>query len=191
MISGNLRRVVMIGDVAVGKTSLLECAMGGKFNKDEPSTVGANWHLFTHVCSGSPVELQIWDTAGQEKYRSLGPLYYRTAVGAVVVYDLTVRSSFDSIQRWIAAFIGTAGPNVAIIVVGNKSDERAKRQVTEGEALEWCEAHHYDWYETSAKTGQNVQMVFETLAEKVSRRTGSELPRVDTEVAPPPAKGCC
>jgi small GTP-binding protein len=162
-------RVVLIGDASVGKTSLLNAVMGCKFNNDEIETVGANWHLYTYESGGSQMELQIWDTAGQEKYRALGPLYYRTSMGAIVVYDITRRSSFDSVPQWIAAFVGTAGTNVAIVVVGNKSDKIDDRQVSDREALEWCEAHNYDWYETSAKTGQNVQTAVEMLAEKVSR----------------------
>jgi small GTP-binding protein len=193
MAGTNLTRVVMIGDSAVGKTSLLNRAMGCKFNREEMATVGANWHLYTHECSGSQVELQIWDTAGQEKYRALGPLYYRTAVGAVVVYDITRRSSFDNVQRWIASFVGTAGTNVVIIVVGNKSDETVGRQVTEREALDWCEAHQYDWYETSAKTGSNVQTVFEMLAEKVARLDVTEVLKGSSDFAnqPGPSQKCC
>jgi small GTP-binding protein len=188
-----LSRVVMIGDAAVGKTCLLNRVLGSKFTRDEVSTVGACWRLFTHECCGSHVELQVWDTAGQEKYRALGPLYYRTALGAVVVYDVTRRPSFDSIPRWIAAFVGTAGANVAIVVVGNKSDERDKREVSDREALEWCDAHHYDWYETSAKTGQNVHAVFELLAEKVARLTAGQMPGVDTDTRrrPTQEQKCC
>jgi small GTP-binding protein len=175
-------RVIMIGDPFVGKTSLLNRAMGGKFKTEESTTLGANWHLFTHECAGGQVELQIWDTAGSEKYRALGPLYYRSAVGAIVVYDITSRTTFENVQRWISSFTATAGMNVVIIVIGNKSDDNDAREVTDREGLEWCEEHNYDWYETSAKTGQNVQTVFEMLAEKVSRIAVNNVPRVDADI---------
>jgi small GTP-binding protein len=162
-----LIRAVVIGDLAVGKTSLLNCAMGLKFNTCEPSTIGANWHVFSHQYCGESIALQIWDTAGQEKYRALGPLYYRTSMGAVIVYDVTRPETFQSLERWIQAFTGTAGTNVAIVIAGSKSDLDEKRLVSQTEALEWCEERGYPCYEVSALTHQNVQLVFETLAEKI------------------------
>lgn len=189
----NLNRVVMIGDAAVGKTSLLNRALGRAFHPDEVATLGANWYLYTHECSGSVVELQLWDTAGEEKYRSLGPLYYRTAVAAVVVYDITRRQSFESVAGWIAAFVGIAGTGTAIVVVGNKADLDGAREVTEREALEWCEARGYDWYEASAQTGQNVRPAFEMLAESVARLRLSQVPRLETDIGQrsKQAEKCC
>jgi small GTP-binding protein len=160
-------RIVAIGDSAVGKTSLVNRLMEDGFNPSEQMTVGANWQLFTHSFGNNRVELQIWDTAGQETFRSLGPLYYRNAVGAVVVFDVTNRTSFDSLQTWITAFTLVAGTNVIVVIAANKSDLEQDRKVTLTEGLDWARARGFRIYETSAKTGQNVREMFAALAEAV------------------------
>jgi small GTP-binding protein len=160
-------RIVAIGDSAVGKTCLINRLMEERFNPTEPTTIGANWQLFIYEIGADRIELQIWDTAGQEKFRSLGPLYYRNAVGAVAVYDVTNRSSFNNLDSWIAAFTATAGTDVTIAIAANKCDLQDARQVTVKEGKDWATARGYLVYETSAKTGQNVPTLFRALAEMV------------------------
>ena len=160
-------RVVAVGDASVGKTSILNRLMEQKFDQYEQSTVGANWQLYAREVRGYKVEIQIWDTAGQEKFRSLGPLYYRSAVGAVVVYDVTNRASFLSVEEWVKNFTDVAGTDVVIILVGNKCDLESEREVRQKEALDWAKHRGYQAYETSAKTGANIERVFEALAEQV------------------------
>lgn len=158
-------RVVAIGDASVGKTSILNRLMEQKFDPYEQSTVGANWQLYVREVGGYRVEIQIWDTAGQEKFRSLGPLYYRSSVGAIVVYDVTNRASFRSVEEWIENFTNVAGTEVVVMLVGNKCDLTEQREVTAKEALDWARPRGYAVYETSAKTGENIESVFEALAE--------------------------
>jgi small GTP-binding protein len=160
-------RIVAIGDSAVGKTCLISRLMEERFNPREQTTIGANWQLFIHDIGSDRIELQIWDTAGQEMFRSLGPLYYRSAVGAVAVYDVTNRSSLNNLDSWIAAFTATAGTDVTIAIAANKCDLQDARQVTVKEGKDWATARGYFVYETSAKTGQNVPALFRALAEMV------------------------
>jgi Ras-related protein Rab-11A/Rab family protein len=163
-------RVVLIGDSAVGKTSLLNRALHSDFVSSITPTIGANWHLFNHVSDGENFALQIWDTAGSEKYRALGPIYYRNASGAIVVYDITSRVTFQDVEGWVTELKDTAGANVSIVVVGNKSDLDGSREVSESEGIEWCEKFGYDFFEASAKTGHNAHAVFERLAERTAQR---------------------
>jgi small GTP-binding protein len=161
-------RIVAIGDSSVGKTSLVNRLMEDRFSPNEQMTVGANWQPFTHSFGTERVELQIWDTAGQEHFRSLGPLYYRNAVGAIVVFDVTDRTSFDNLQNWVAAFTAVAGTNVIVVVAANKCDLEEKRTVSLKEGLDWARSRRFQIYETSAKTGQNVAAMFAALAEAVA-----------------------
>jgi small GTP-binding protein len=183
-------RVVMIGDSSVGKTCLINRLMEERFNPTERSTIGANWQLFIHEVAGNRVELQIWDTAGQEKFRSLGPLYYRNTVGAVAVYDVTNRGSFVSLDSWVSAFMATAGTDVAIAVAANKCDLQDERVVTTKEGKDWATTRGFLSYDTSAKTGQNVPELFRALAETIfhtkAPRHMSDITRAAAQTRP-----CC
>jgi small GTP-binding protein len=161
--------VVAVGDSCVGKTSLISVALGEPFNAFEPNTIGANWHLYSTTVMGAACELQIWDTAGQERYRTLGPLYYRNAVAGIVVYDITSRSSFENISRWIDSLLGVAGTSVRVFVVGNKKDLTEERIVSYDEGLAWTNSRdrNYHFAETSAKTGEGVTTLFQTIAESL------------------------
>jgi small GTP-binding protein len=181
-----------MGNSSVGKTSLINRAMGFEFNHKEDPTIGASWHLFSTTVGGELVEFQLWDTAGQERYRALGPLYYRSAVAGLVVYDITARGSFEAVQSWINAFTEAAGTSAIVIVVGNKADLDTRREVTEREGGEWAESRGLDWFEASAKTGQNIAAVFERMAERVVT------PPKDAEFTPKSLdntkeldRGCC
>jgi small GTP-binding protein len=164
-------RVVAIGDSSVGKTSLISRLMEEHFDPCEHPTVGANWQLYVHDFNCERVELQIWDTAGQEKFRSLGPLYYRSASGAIAVFDVTCRSSFENLEGWINNFTEVAGCNGVIVIAANKSDYEEARQISMRESQEWARQRGYMIYETSAKTGENVRQLFGGLAEAVLNRS--------------------
>jgi small GTP-binding protein len=165
-------RVVLVGDSSVGKTSLITSVTGETFNQHEPTTVGASWHMYTASIDGAQIELQLWDTAGQERYRTLGPLYYRSAVAAVAVFDVCNQSSFTNLPQWIDSVIAIAGPSTFIFIVGNKLDlaaAGAPRGADSDQALEWARARAYRYFETSAKTGEGVSMVFRSVAEEVAK----------------------
>jgi small GTP-binding protein len=152
-------RVVVIGNTQVGKTSILNQLISSTFHEHEPPTLGANFQIRIEDVNGTKVEIQIWDTAGQEKYRSLSPVYYRNSSGAIVVYDVTNRQSFDDMPDWITAFTGVAEPNSSIIIVGNKSDLSGV-QVPIDQAKSWAAARDYELIITSAKTGDGIEQLF-------------------------------
>jgi small GTP-binding protein len=184
-------RIVLIGDTAVGKTSILNRVMEDRFNPFEQTTVGANWQLYVRDFNGDRVELQIWDTAGQERFRSLGPLYYRGASGAIVVYDVTSRSSLESLAHWIEDFEAVAGNDGMMVIAGNKCDLEDQRQVSQKEALDWAKGKGYLAYETSAKSGQNVRQMIDALAEAVLRSKGGDKGDAPTRLAEGGGGGGC
>lgn len=168
-------RVVVIGEASVGKTSILNQLIDHSFYEHEQSTVGANYQLFVQEVDGVKIEIQIWDTAGQEKFRSLGPIYFRNSLGAVVVYDVTNRHSFDNLETWINSFQDVAGTNTVVTVVGNKCDmPQAEVQIPESEAEKWAEMHGYEAFRTSAKTGAGVKEAFYALARQLLKNRMSK-----------------
>jgi small GTP-binding protein len=156
-------RVVVLGDSTVGKTSLLSSIISRHFNQYESPTVVSNFHIYTGDVKGTNVEFQIWDTAGQEKFRSLGPIYYRNSIAALAVYDCTARPTFEHLGSWIEEFMETAGHHAAIAIAGNKIDLADRVEVTWPEAQDWTRAQGYIVGQTSAKTGQGVDVLFNEL----------------------------
>ncbi|KAH0788738.1 small GTP-binding protein [Histomonas meleagridis] len=163
-------RVVFIGDASVGKTSILNNLVDDRFDEFEPSTVGANYQLFSNNVKNIHVEMQIWDTAGQERYRSLGSIYYRNSIGAIVVFDLTSRSSFNNIMTWIQDFYHIADQNAVVFIAGNKSDLKNERVVSTKEAQEWADSNGYQYFETSAKTGEGIHDMFDSLSKELVQK---------------------
>jgi small GTP-binding protein len=191
-------RVVVIGDSTVGKTSILSYLISRTFSRHQAPTVVSNFHYFTDDVKGIGVELQIWDTAGQEKFRSLGPIYFRNAGAAIAVYDRTSRESFNHLTEWIDAFTETAGYQAVIAIAGNKLD-LPDPQVDLTEAQEWAQMHNYILFETSALTGAGIHDLFRALVDGILRLSSNEkrvkLQSENVTLTPPnpdaPAKPCC
>jgi small GTP-binding protein len=172
----------MIGDASVGKTCMLTQLTEHKFSAMEVGTVSANYQLYLEEIDGLRIEIQIWDTAGQEKFRSLGPIYYRNALGAVAVFDVTNRSSFDNLPEWISSFTDVTGKGPVIVVVGNKCDLSHRFQVTREEAAQWAAGKGLAAHFTSARTGEGIRELFQSLARRLmqvrlahSRSHGEEM----------------
>jgi small GTP-binding protein len=178
-------RVVLVGDSSVGKTSLLACLCGERFDPELPPTVGAGWAEYTREVRGRAVSLEIWDTAGQEAYRALGPLYYRTAAAAALVYDASSRGSFEALPRWAEEFASIAGSESAVFVIANKAD--LPRAVPDQEGREFAQRQGYEWFLASALTGEGVAEAFAAIAERAAP------PLSPAKVAPVPSqkKPCC
>ena len=136
-------KVVLAGDQDVGKSNLLLRCKSNEFNADSQVTIGIEFvsKFFKIETDQTYVKAQIWDTAGQERFRSITGAYYRNAVGALLVYDITQRSSFESVEKWIKAIKEHADPNIVMILVGNKSDLADQRQVKQEDAVKFAEKH--------------------------------------------------
>lgn len=148
-------KVCILGDAGVGKSSLLIKFITGKFNDYQESTVGAAYMQKSLVHAGQNFKMQIWDTAGQERYHSLAPMYYKGASGALLVFDLTRASSFETLREW-AEELKVQGPaQIALGIAANKADLDDSREVDEDDAREYAESIGAMYFETSAKEDEN------------------------------------
>jgi Ras-related protein Rab-5C len=165
--SKNLRiKLVLLGDSGVGKSCIVLRFVRGQFDASSKVTVGASFLSHTIALQDSTnVKFEIWDTAGQERYASLAPLYYRGASAAVVVYDITNPETFLKAQFWVKELQKHGNPVIVMALVGNKADLESQRQVSREEAQEYAESNGMFFIETSAKTSDNVNEVFEQCTE--------------------------
>lgn len=156
-------KVVLVGDSGVGKTNLLSRFTRNEFNAESKSTIGVEFATRNVNIKGKMVRAQIWDTAGQERYRAITSVYYRGAVGALVVYDLTKPQTFHNLDKWLDELDEHAESSVRIMVVGNKTDLRHLRAITMEEGRALAEKKHFSFTETSALDSTNVGEAFNNL----------------------------
>jgi small GTP-binding protein len=181
-------KVVIVGDTRVGKTSLLSRLVTGKFQMEVAPTIGAAIQSQTIATTKGIATLQIWDTAGQEKYRALAPMYYRNAQAVILVFDVTNANSFRRLSEWIAELEAKPGP-VRLFLVGNKCDLSEYRAVDDRTARAWADEHGAAAYtETSALSGNGVTELFQKVADALSQETGAE---TLTDWPQPPEKKTC
>ncbi|XWS45691.1 hypothetical protein CRYUN_Cryun14cG0001500 [Craigia yunnanensis] len=162
-------KVVLTGDSAVGKSQLLARFARNEFNIDSKSTIGVEFQTKTLLVDHKIVKAQIWDTAGQERYRAVTSAYYRGAVGAMLVYDITKRQSFDHVARWLEELRGHADKNIVVMLVGNKSDLGSLRAVPVQDAKEFAQRESLFFMETSALEATNVESAFLTVLTEIYR----------------------
>ncbi|XVE83108.1 hypothetical protein DITRI_Ditri16bG0061000 [Diplodiscus trichospermus] len=160
-------KVVLIGDSAVGKSQILSRYARNEFSLDSKATIGVEFQTRTVVIDHKSVKAQIWDTAGQERYRAVTSAYYRGAVGAMLVYDITKRQTFDHIPRWLEELRGHADKNIVIILIGNKSDLENQRAVPTEDAKEFAQKEGLFFLETSALQATNVETAFSTVLTEI------------------------
>lgn len=168
-------KFIVIGSSGVGKTSLLKRLIDDTFSSDNTSTIGVEYLSTVIEIDGQPIKLQIWDTAGQEKFRSIAKSYFRHAVGVILVYDITDRKSFDDLSFWLNDVHSLCDPNAAITLIGNKLDMASQRAVTTAEAQAFAQNHQLTYLETSARGGDNVNEAFHRATKTVYERAESGL----------------
>lgn len=171
-------KIVMIGDSGVGKTCILDRFIHNVFNPDRNPSKGVEYHSTTLQKDGQHINVQIWDTLGQEFFRSLTSSYFKGSVGAILVFDLTCIDSFKHLTSWINEFKEKAQPNSVIMLAGNKSDlynskeneeenHSQELRLCKDEIIKFAQENSLTYIETSAKTGENIQMAFENLFESI------------------------
>jgi len=191
-------KVVLLGESAVGKSSLVLRFVKGQFHEYQESTIGAAFLTQTICIDETTVKFEIWDTAGQERYHSLAPMYYRGAQAAIIVYDITSQDTFVRAKSWVKELQRQASSNIVIALAGNKADLAGKRAVEFEEAQQYADENSLLFMETSAKTAQNVNEIFLDIAKKLPknepgavaapRSQGVDLSRGDEQ---PTSSGCC
>jgi len=162
--------VVLIGDSGVGKSNLLSRFTRNEFNLESKSTIGVEFATRSIVVDSKTIKAQIWDTAGQERYRAITSAYYRGAVGALLVYDITRRDSFEHVSQWLTEARQNADPDLVITLVGNKCDKSSDRQVAFEEGHAFAQRHGLYFLETSAVTGHMVDQAFHVTARLVDQK---------------------
>ncbi|XP_034708741.1 ras-related protein RABA3-like [Vitis riparia] len=160
-------KVVVIGDSAVGKTQILSRFTKNEFCFDSKSTIGVEFQTRTVTIKSKVIKAQIWDTAGQERYRAVTSAYYRGALGAMLVYDITKRQTFDHVARWVEELRAHADTSIVIMLVGNKADLVDQRAVPSEDAVEFSEDQGLFFSETSALNGDNVETAFFRVLEEI------------------------
>uniref|UniRef100_A0AC35U7W9 Ras-related protein Rab-10 n=1 Tax=Rhabditophanes sp. KR3021 TaxID=114890 RepID=A0AC35U7W9_9BILA len=178
-------RIILIGNSTVGKSSLLHYFSEGKFAEISDPTVGVDFYTrIIQIDDHIKIKLQLWDTAGQEKFRSITRSYYRNSVGVIIAYDIQSRDTFLNIDKWLTeAKDNVGGPNPEQCVfqlVGHKADMNEKREVEFEEGNCFAKYHNMKFVETSAVTGQNVNECFSMIAREIYKRMeNGDLPLVD------------
>jgi small GTP-binding protein len=163
---------VVIGDTGVGKSCLLLQFVDRRFSAVHDLTIGVDFGSRIIDLEGERVKLQIWDTAGQESFRSIARSYYRDASGALLVFDVTRRETFTHLERWLQETRQFASQQICITLVGNKTDLNKKRAITRAEAEQFAKEFDLVYIETSAKTADGVDEAFLGTAERVSKKSG-------------------
>ena len=157
-------KLVFLGEQSVGKSSLITRFMYDSFDTTYQATIGIDFLSKTMYLDDRTVRLQLWDTAGQERFRSLIPSYIRDSNVAIIVYDITNANTFHLTTKWVHEVRSERGPDVVIMLVGNKSDLEQKRQVTAEEGEDKAKELNTMFIETSAKVGHNVKQLFKRVA---------------------------
>ena len=157
-----LFKVLLLGDSDVGKSSLILRYTDETFNSKLINSIGVDFKMKKKEIDGKIIKVQIWDTAGHERFRSITYSYYRGANAIIIVFDLSDKKSFISITEWLKQIEKHANANVFKFLVGNKSDLVDERKVTYEEAKQYADEHELPYIETSAKEGINITELFDS-----------------------------
>merc|ERR1711871_940029 len=178
-----LFKVVLIGDSGVGKSNLLSRFTRNEFNLESKSTIGVEFATRSIHTDGKIIKAQIWDTAGQERYRAITSAYYRGAVGALLVYDISKHVTYENVERWLKELRDHADSHIVIMLVGNKADLKHLRAVPTEQARSFAEKHGLSVIETSALDSTNVERAFQDILTEIY----TIVSRRPTESQPEPA----
>ena len=168
-------KVVLVGDSFVGKTNIMSKYLKNEFHEDSKATVGVEFGSKQFNIEGHAIKAQIWDTAGQERYKAITSAYYKGAKGAFVVYDITRKGSFESIDKWVNDLTGTADKKITIVIIGNKCDLEDQRQITKEQGEEKASKLEAAFLETSAFSGENLDKAFEMMMNQVYKKCHEEM----------------
>lgn len=189
-------KLLVVGESGVGKTCMLLRFADNQFDENFLSTIGVDFKVKEIVCDEKKVKLQIWDSAGQERFRNITSSYYRNCSGIIIVYDITSKDSFEKVSDWVEE-VRRYVPTAPLLLVGNKCDLEDKRQVTPDEGKELATRLGLIFLETSAKSSHNIDQAFQEMtsqlikdAESKPKQPGPNQVSINTP-APKEKKKCC
>lgn len=160
-------KLVLVGDSGVGKSCLMHHFIYNRFKRDTTQTIGVDFSAKSVRLGNQDIKLQIWDTAGQEKFRSVARSYYRGSIGIIILYDITKPESFRHVPTWLTDVKNTARSECSVCVVGNKSDLTDQRVIKYNDGAKYCQENNLLHFECSAYTGENVDEIFITLSRHI------------------------
>ena len=166
-----LFKIIVLGDCAVGKSNILSKYSKNIFNKSSKSTIGVELVTKFFRYENKIIKVNIWDTAGQERFTSMITTYYKGAKGALLVYDITRKNTFDNIDNWLRELISINTNKISVSLIGNKNDLSLLRQVSKDKAQEKAKKYGMKFYETSALDSSNIKLAFEDLIKDIYIKT--------------------
>ncbi|KAJ4786082.1 Ras-related protein Rab-21 [Rhynchospora pubera] len=179
-------KLVLLGDGRVGKTSLVVRYINNVFSEKQEATIQASYLTKRLVIDGVPVTLSIWDTAGQERFHALGPIYYRDADAALLVYDITSSETFNRVTKWVKELQQMAPPDIIMTIAANKSDLLRSKKINIQDAESYSTSIGARLFVTSSKTGVGIDEMFLDIAKRlIDRRKES----AEGLLTAPPRKG--
>uniref|UniRef100_A0A0A9FQZ8 Ras-related protein Rab-21 n=1 Tax=Arundo donax TaxID=35708 RepID=A0A0A9FQZ8_ARUDO len=179
-------KLVLLGDGRVGKTSLVLRYVNNVFSDKQEATVQASYLTKRLVVEGVPITLSIWDTAGQEKFHALGPIYYRDADAALLVYDITDSDTFLRVTKWVKELKQMASKDIVMAIAANKSDLVRSKNIDTQDAVSYAESIGASLFVTSAKTGTGIDDVFSDISKRLLEKRKNS---ADGLSLPDPKKG--
>jgi len=162
-----LFRYIIVGDINVGKSCIMLQFSSNQFREEHELTIGVEFSIKYLEIKNKNIKIQIWDTAGEEQFQSITKSYYRNAIGALLVYDISKKSSFEHLKKWLERVKENSSKNIKIILIGNKIDLEDKREVTFQEGEEFAKKNELLFLETSAKNFININESFNKLTEEI------------------------
>ena len=181
-------KVVLVGDSGVGKTNIMSKYLKNEFREDSKATVGVEFGSKQFNIQGHQIKAQIWDTAGQERYKAITSAYYKGAKGAFIVYDITRKNTFDSVNRWVSDISAAADKKITLLLIGNKSDLEDQRQVNKEQGEEKAKELGLAFMETSACSGENLEKAFQLMINEVYKKCQEDIAGETEENAVEPGK---
>ena len=160
-------KIVLVGDWGVGKTNILSRYTRGEFILGSPGTVGVQFSTKSLVIDGANIKVQVWDTAGQDKFRAITSAYYRGAHGALLIYDITRQETFKRLDSWIKELKEYMKESCSIILIGNKCDLEHLSEVKQEDAINYAKMHDFAFFVTSALNSTNIQDAFDSLITQI------------------------
>ena len=170
-----LYKIVIIGDSGVGKSNILSRYVRDEFSIDTKATVGVEFGSKILTLNNQQIKIQIWDTAGQEKYKSVSSIYYKGAKGALLVYDISRKETFNNINRWINEIKNNSDENINILLIGNKCDLEEARQISQEEAFQKAKEINAGFLEVSALQAVNIEKAFMYLIQQIHSKNYNKL----------------
>ena len=168
-------KVVLVGDSGVGKTNIMSKYLKNQFREDSKATVGVEFGSKQFTVENHQIKAQIWDTAGQERYKAITSAYYKGAKGAFIVYDITRKNTFETVNKWVSDITAAADKKITLILIGNKNDLEDQRQVTKEMGEEKAKELGLAFMETSACSGENLDKAFQLMINEIYKKSKEDI----------------